>query len=49
MKESVGVAQVPVLRKNGADGEISVRWRTIGDQFIIFSSGFLIDIHFFNR
>ena len=30
VKESVGVAQVPVLRKNGADGEVSVRWRTIG-------------------
>ncbi|EFX70229.1 hypothetical protein DAPPUDRAFT_328233 [Daphnia pulex] len=29
VKESVGVAQVPVLRKNGADGEVSVRWRTI--------------------
>lgn len=30
VKESVGVAQIPVLRKNGADGEVSVRWRTIG-------------------
>jgi solute carrier family 8 (sodium/calcium exchanger) len=30
VKESVGVAQVPVLRKNGADGEVSVHWRTIG-------------------
>lgn len=33
VKESVGVAQVPVLRKNGADGEVSVRWRTIGKPF----------------
>lgn len=32
VKESVGVAQVPVLRKNGADGEVSVHWRTIGEQ-----------------
>ena len=30
VKESVGTAQIPVLRKNGADGEVSVRWRTIG-------------------
>ena len=27
----MGIAQVPVLRKNGADGEITVRWRTIGE------------------
>ncbi len=30
VKESVGVAQIPVLRKNGSDGEVSIRWRTIG-------------------
>jgi len=30
VKESVGKAQVPVARKHGADGEVSVRWRTIG-------------------
>lgn len=30
VKESVGMAQVPVSRKHGADGEVSVRWRTIG-------------------
>ena len=29
MKESVGSAQIPVLRRNGADGEVSVGWRTI--------------------
>jgi hypothetical protein len=30
VKESVGVAQIPVLRKSGSDGEVSIRWRTIG-------------------
>jgi len=29
VKESVGSTQIPVLRRNGADGEVSVRWRTI--------------------
>ncbi|XP_046648240.1 sodium/calcium exchanger 1-like [Daphnia pulicaria] len=29
VKESVGVAQIPVLRKSGSDGEVSIRWRTI--------------------
>lgn len=29
MKESVGNAVIPVVRKNGADGEIKVKWRTI--------------------
>ena len=30
VKESVGLAQLPVLRKNGWDGEVSIHWRTIG-------------------
>ena len=29
VKESVAMAQVAVTRKNGADGEVSVGWRTI--------------------
>ncbi|XP_069953412.1 sodium/calcium exchanger Calx isoform X5 [Cherax quadricarinatus] len=29
VKESVGNAVIPVVRKNGADGEISVKWRTV--------------------
>uniref|UniRef100_A0A6A7FQT2 Sodium/calcium exchanger 2-like isoform X3 n=3 Tax=Hirondellea gigas TaxID=1518452 RepID=A0A6A7FQT2_9CRUS len=29
VKESIGVAVIPVVRRNGADGEVSVRWRTI--------------------
>lgn len=29
VKESIGSAVIPVVRKNGADGEISVKWRTI--------------------
>lgn len=29
VKETVGVAQITVLRKDGADGEVSVRWRTL--------------------
>lgn len=29
VKESVGAAVIPVVRKNGADGEITVKWRTI--------------------
>lgn len=29
VKESVGNAQIPVTRKNGADGEVSVHWRTL--------------------
>ena len=29
VKESVQVAQVAVSRKNGADGEVSINWRTI--------------------
>ncbi|XP_076058924.1 sodium/calcium exchanger 2-like isoform X3 [Oratosquilla oratoria] len=29
VKESVGKAVIPVTRKNGADGNISVKWRTI--------------------
>lgn len=29
MKESIGNAVIPVVRKNGADGEITVKWRTI--------------------
>jgi hypothetical protein len=29
VKESVQVAQVAVSRKNGADGEVSISWRTI--------------------
>ncbi|XP_018013270.1 sodium/calcium exchanger 3 isoform X2 [Hyalella azteca] len=29
VKESIGTAYVPVVRKNGADGEVSVKWRTI--------------------
>jgi solute carrier family 8 (sodium/calcium exchanger) len=28
VKESCGTALVPVVRKNGADGEVSVKWRT---------------------
>lgn len=28
MKESVGVAEVPVVRKNGADGHVVLNWRT---------------------
>nr|CAH0106807.1 unnamed protein product [Daphnia galeata] len=34
VKESVGLAQLPVLRKNGWDGEISIHWRTIDKQAI---------------
>ncbi len=30
VKESVGKAQVAVVRKHGADGEVSVRWQTVG-------------------
>uniref|UniRef100_T1JBM0 Calx-beta domain-containing protein n=1 Tax=Strigamia maritima TaxID=126957 RepID=T1JBM0_STRMM len=29
IEESVGVALIPVIRKNGADGDVSVQWRTI--------------------
>ncbi|CAL4104637.1 unnamed protein product, partial [Meganyctiphanes norvegica] len=29
VKESVGKAILPVVRRNGADGEVSVKWRTI--------------------
>ncbi|KAF2361476.1 Sodium/calcium exchanger membrane region [Trinorchestia longiramus] len=29
VKESIGTAYIPVQRKNGADGEVSVKWRTI--------------------
>ncbi|XP_050732416.1 sodium/calcium exchanger 2-like isoform X7 [Eriocheir sinensis] len=29
VKESIGSAVIPVVRKNGADGEITVKWRTI--------------------
>lgn len=29
VKESVGMAVIQVVRKNGADGEVSVKWRTI--------------------
>ena len=29
VKESVGDATITVIRKNGADGEVSVKWRTI--------------------
>ena len=29
MKESIGNAIIPVVRKNGADGEVTVKWRTI--------------------
>jgi len=29
VKESVGSANIPVVRRNGADGEVSVHWRTI--------------------
>ena len=29
VKESIGTAYIPVTRKNGADGEVSVKWRTI--------------------
>ncbi|KAI9557826.1 hypothetical protein GHT06_014575 [Daphnia sinensis] len=29
VKESVGLAQIPVLRTNGWDGDVSVRWRTL--------------------
>lgn len=32
VKESVGSAQIPVSRKNGADGDVTVRWRTLGKQ-----------------
>jgi len=34
VKESVGKAQVPVTRKKGADGVVSVRWRTIGNIYL---------------
>ncbi|XP_057365028.1 sodium/calcium exchanger 3-like isoform X2 [Daphnia carinata] len=40
VKESVGVAQIPVLRKNGADGEVSVHWRTI-DKNAISGKGYI--------
>lgn len=29
VKESCGAAEIAVLRQNGADGEISIKWRTI--------------------
>ncbi|KAG0730061.1 Sodium/calcium exchanger 2 [Chionoecetes opilio] len=29
VKESIGNAVIPVIRKNGADGEITVKWRSI--------------------
>ncbi|XP_064104847.1 sodium/calcium exchanger Calx-like isoform X12 [Macrobrachium nipponense] len=29
VKESIGNAVIPVVRKNGADGEITVKWRSI--------------------
>ena len=34
VKESVGKAQVAVVRKHGADGEVSVRWQTVGKYFL---------------
>ncbi|KAK4027638.1 sodium/calcium exchanger 3 isoform X1 [Daphnia magna] len=40
VKESVGVAQIPVLRKNGADGEVSVHWRTV-DKNAISGKGYI--------
>lgn len=48
VKESVGVAQIPVLRKSGSDGEVSIRWRTIGFNFnsnllfSIYSNSFIL-------
>ena len=29
MKESIGNAQLSVVRQNGADGDVDVKWRTI--------------------
>ena len=29
VKESIGKVVIPVIRKNGADGEVSVKWKTI--------------------
>jgi len=34
VKESCGEAEVAVLRQNGADGEISIKWRTIDKQAV---------------
>ena len=34
VKESVGTALIPVVRKNGADGEVSVKWRSINKSAI---------------
>ncbi|CAG0907402.1 unnamed protein product, partial [Cyprideis torosa] len=31
VQENIGTVLVPVMRKNGADGQITVKWRTIDD------------------
>jgi len=28
VKESIGMARIPIVRSGGADGEVSVMWRT---------------------
>ena len=35
VKESCGDAEISLVRQNGADGLISVKWRSIGKLYIV--------------
>lgn len=34
MKESAGFVEIPIVRTHGADGDISVKWKTIDESAI---------------